>query len=156
MHCTLSIFSILTLPYISTVITNKVPVDCCLHVYISTFFIPKWAFLCPNGLFMPKWHSLRSLPFLGAKKSGFSGPTPSNDPRNEFAPINITKSNKRHMKNKYKLVILCNGWREKGVKMVENKRRWRRCSTESTYTTQESRHSLENRKNKCDIKGTQE
>jgi hypothetical protein len=37
---------------------------------------------CELNFFGPKWHSLRSLPFQGPKKSRFSGPTPSNGPRN--------------------------------------------------------------------------
>ncbi len=35
--------------------------------------------------FVPKWHSLRSLPFQGPKDS-ISGPTPFNGPRNGFPP----------------------------------------------------------------------
>jgi hypothetical protein len=39
-----------------------------------------------------KWHSLRSLPFQGSKKSQFSGPTPSNGPCNGFARCKIITS----------------------------------------------------------------
>ncbi len=37
--------------------------------------------------FGPKWHSLCTLLFQGVKKSRFSGPTPSNGPRNGFGRI---------------------------------------------------------------------
>jgi hypothetical protein len=45
-----------------------------------------------NTEFGPKWNSLRSLPFQGPKKSGFSGHTPSNGTRNGFSPIKIITS----------------------------------------------------------------
>jgi hypothetical protein len=37
--------------------------------------------------FGPKWHSLHLLPFQGPKMSQFSGPTPSNAPRNDVARL---------------------------------------------------------------------
>ena len=40
----------------------------------------EWTFLGPNG------NSLRSLPFQAPKKSWFSGPAPSNCPRNVLSP----------------------------------------------------------------------
>ncbi len=49
-------------------------------------------FLGPSRLFWARWHSLRSWPFQGPKKSRFSGPTPSNGPRNGFSSIEITTS----------------------------------------------------------------
>jgi hypothetical protein len=49
----------------------------------------------------PKWHSLRSLPFQGSKKSRFSGSTLSNISRNGFARIKIKSKSKRHIKNRY-------------------------------------------------------
>jgi hypothetical protein len=42
--------------------------------------------------FGPKWHSFRSLPFQGPKKSRFSGPTPSNGYQNVFTRIKIITS----------------------------------------------------------------
>jgi hypothetical protein len=42
--------------------------------------------------FGPKWHSLRSLPFKGPKKSQLSGPTPSNSPQYGFPPIQMHTS----------------------------------------------------------------
>ncbi len=39
-----------------------------------------------STFFGPKWHSLRSWPFQGPKKSRFSEPTPSNGPRNGCGP----------------------------------------------------------------------
>jgi hypothetical protein len=51
-------------------------------------------------LFGPKWHSLRSLPFQGLNKSGFSGPTPSTGSCNGCCPhqnCNVP----HHTNNKY-------------------------------------------------------
>jgi hypothetical protein len=50
--------------------------------------------------FGPKWHLLRPLPFWGPKNSQFSGPTPSNDPRNGFSLIKIVFL-LRHINNRY-------------------------------------------------------
>jgi hypothetical protein len=41
-----------------------------------------------SRLFVPKWHSLRSLPFQGPNKSRF-GPTPSTCHRNGFSRMKI-------------------------------------------------------------------
>ena len=48
----------------------------------------------------------RSECHLGPKKSKFSGPNPSNGPRNGFSRIKIIKS-KRHIKKICTMVILC-------------------------------------------------
>ncbi len=47
-----------------------------------------------------KWHSLRSLPFQGPKKSRFSGPTPYNGPCNGCCP-HQNHYVPRHINNRY-------------------------------------------------------
>ncbi len=50
--------------------------------------------------FGPKWHSLRSYPFQGPKKSRFLVPTPSNAPRNGSCPPQ-NHYVPRHINNRY-------------------------------------------------------
>jgi hypothetical protein len=45
------------------------------------------------------------VPFQGPKKSGFSGPTPSNAPRNDVAPLKMITY--RAIKTTGALVVLC-------------------------------------------------
>ncbi len=57
------------------------------YIKLPIFFYPLLGPLEGVGpenldIFKPKWHSLRSWQFQGPKKSRFSGPTPSNGPRN--------------------------------------------------------------------------
>ncbi len=46
----------------------------------------RWS-LCGKNYFEGYWHSLHLFPIQGPKKSILLGPTPSNGPRNGFAPI---------------------------------------------------------------------
>ncbi len=59
--------------------------------------------------FGPKWHSIRSWPFQGQKKFRFSGPNPSNGPRNGCSPLQ-NHFRFKLLKNGYIGNFMCQTW----------------------------------------------
>jgi hypothetical protein len=96
-----------TLCLISTFQSGRLKMLLCTvggyYVLYTALLISKlfWTEGCMSvDSFGPKWHSLRSLPFQGPKKSRFSGPTLSNAPFIDVGRLKTIKY-KRHINNRY-------------------------------------------------------
>ncbi len=79
-----------------------------MYLKSTRFLYGAWVLWC-GQIHFEDFRAQLSLPFQGPKKSKFSGPTPSSDPRNQFSRIKIIASpyhiNKRYI-NGYNVVYM--------------------------------------------------